>query len=268
MELVGVYNVGLLMYMYALKLIISCSGVFQPRLAALAGIDRKQFNRAVMRYSIFLSNFTVAVGITGYLLCGDFLKLWMPGNFGDTSTAAYVFYILLASLMPNLMTDVSVSALQAVKKHKYIAYQTVSEGVVNLALSIWLVGKFGIVGVAIAAAVPAVIVRVIIQPVYCCKILGIKWSVYMRQIIVTPLLVFGLMAMFASLGGVLPAAVTYSQLILKGAVVFGAYILIAFYVCIDGQMRQEVFARLSRIYLGVSGIVLGKGLVGSDNSDG
>ncbi len=268
MELVGVYNIGLLLYMHALKLIISCSGVFQPRLAALAGIDGKQFTRAIMRYSVILANFTVAVGITGALLCGDFLKLWLPENFGDPKAAMYVFYILLASLMPNLMTDVSVSALQAIKKHKYVAYQTVSEGVVNLALSIWLVGRFGIVGVAIAAAIPAVIARVIIQPIYCCKILGIKWSGYMRQIIATPLLVFGAMLLFANLGGVLPAAVTYPQLILKGAVVFGMYSLIAFYVCIDNQMRQEVLARMSRLYLGVAGVVFRKGLVGSESSDG
>lgn len=268
MELVGIYNVGLLLYMYALKLIISCGGVFQPRLASLAGIDGKQFTKAIMRYSVILSNFTVAVGITGALLCGDFLRLWLPENFGDPKAAMYVFYILLASLMPNMMTDVSVSALQAVKKHKYIAYQTVSEGVVNLALSIWLVGRFGIIGVAIAAAIPAVIARVVIQPIYCCKILGIKWSVYMRQIMVTPLLVFGALLLFANLSGVLPAAVTYPQLILKGALVFGAYMLIAFYVCIGSQMRQEIFARLSRVYLGVAGVVFRKGLVGSENSDG
>lgn len=268
MKLVGVYNISLLMSMYALKLIISCSGVFQPRLSSLAGVaSGKAFANSVMRYSMIVSNFSVAIGVTGCLLCRDFLKLWLPDNFGDTTTAEYVFYILLISLVPNLMTDVSANALLAVKKHKYLAYQTVLEGVVNLCLSIYLIGKFGIMGVAIAAAIPATIARVVVQPIYCCRILGIKWFSYMRQIMIIPLLVSVAMLLFANFSGVLLVAVTYPQLIFKGVIVFGVYMLIAFYVCIDTQMQHEVFARLSRLYLGVIGVVFRKGLIGSENSD-
>ena len=268
MALVGVYNVSLLMYMYALKLIISCSGVFQPRLSALAGVaDRKAFSDSVMRYSMIVSNFTVAVGVTGCLLCSDFLKLWLPDNFGDTTGTEYVFYILLFSLVPNMMTDVSVSALQAVKKHKYVAYQTISEGVINLSLAIYLVGKLGIVGVAIAAAVPAVVARVIVQPIYCCKILGLSWKSYMRQIMAVPLSVFLTMIFVSKYSGILFVADSYPQLIAKGAIVFSLYSLAAFFVCIDSRMRGEVIERILRTLSGASGFLTKKIALDTESGD-
>lgn len=250
-EAIGVYSISALLFGYLMRIVISVSGTTQPKLASIAGYKQKQlFKDSVLRYSMVISNLSAGLGLVIFLLAGDFLKLWVPENFKDVHTAKVAFYILLIGLIPHLMTNVSVNALEAVNKHRYYAYQTIVEGVANLVLSILLVGPFGIYGVAIGTTIPILITKIIVQPIYCCKIMGIKWSKYMLDILLKPILLIACLGILFNKVQILFVSDSYFMLIVNAIVIFIVYAILSFIFCLDSQTRQLILAKWRNVVCG------------------
>ena len=250
-EAIGVYSIAALLFGYLMRIVISVSGTTQPKLASIAGYKQKQlFMDSVLRYSVIVSNLSAGLGLVAFLLVGDFLKLWIPENFKDVYAAKVAFYILLVGLVPHLMTNVSVNALEAVNKHRYYAYQTIAEGVVNLMLSILLVGPYGICGVAMGTTIPILITKCIVQPIYCCNIIGVKWSKYMLEILLKPILLLAGLAILFNKTGMLFAANSYLRLVVNAITILSAYALLSYIFCLDDRNRQIILAKWRNVLCG------------------
>jgi O-antigen/teichoic acid export membrane protein len=108
-----------------------------------------------------------------------FIERWMGPSYLDG-------YTCLAALVPGTMVALwqspSVSLMYGVSKHKFLAFSSAIEGVVNLALSIVLARKYGIVGVALGTTFPLLASKIFVQPVYVCRIAGIEYQNYLRRI--------------------------------------------------------------------------------------
>ncbi|MHC4157742.1 MAG: oligosaccharide flippase family protein, partial [Planctomycetota bacterium] len=248
MNSVGIYGVAVLLFAFLMRLAVSCSGVTQPRLAALAGQDSgKTFADAVLRYSVFIANFTVGIGLVAFLLCRDFLRLWLPENFEETNVAAMTFYILLVGLIPEMISGVSSNALEALKRHPYHACQTIIELVASIVLSVSLVGRFGIMGVAIGCAIPTFIAKLIFQPIYCCRVSQLNWFKYVLGVFIKPILVVAFFAAIVAVlewGSISFHAVSYFQLALKGLGILSLYSILAYLFCFDAEDRRLINTRL------------------------
>lgn len=72
-------------------------------------------------------------------------------------------------------------------RHRAMAYWTVAEGISNLLLSIYLAGRFGIVGVAIGTAIPMLAIKSVVQPLYTLHIARAKLSDYLGKAIARPI---------------------------------------------------------------------------------
>jgi O-antigen/teichoic acid export membrane protein len=248
MPSVGIYGIAVLLFRYILQLTIASGGVTQPRLAAIAGQQESEnLPHLVLRYSVFVSNLVAGIGVVAVLLCKDFLQLWLPKNVEDIYALAMVFYILLIGLAPSLMSIVSVNALEAVRKHPYCAYQTIAEVAANLVLSILLVRRFGIVGVALGTAVPVMITRLLFQPLYCCRVMKLNWFEYMAKVFVKPFLAAGLFVAVLGRGQMLFTATSYLQTALKGLVVLSLYLAFAYVFCLDGESRRMINTWLKKV---------------------
>src|SRR5690606_21156386 len=66
--------------------------------------------------------------------------------------------------------------------HRFFAWMTLGDGIANLSLSLLLVGPYGMIGVSIGTLVPMLITKLIIQPVYVCRVLGIQFWTYYREV--------------------------------------------------------------------------------------
>ncbi len=241
MNSVGIYGVTILLYRYLAQLTVSCSGVTQPRLAAIAGQDaRTNFANYVMIYSVFVSTFAVGMGLIAFLLCKDFLQLWLPENFKDINTSALAFYILLFGLVPEMMSGVSSNALEAIKKHPFHAYQAIVEGIASLILLILLVSKFGIVGAALGTAIPALLAKLISQPIYCCRVIRMNWFNYMERVFLRPFLIAAFLAILFQGNNILFSAKSYLQLIVKALIVLSLYTVLAYVFCFDSKNRRII----------------------------
>lgn len=129
------------------------------------------------------------------LLCGGilgsaapFLQLWV----GRSITAESIdlsFKVLLILLFPNMldvMQSVSVNYLYGISKHPFLAWLTTVEGILSLGLGILLVKPFGLVGVAVGAALPMTISKLIVQPVYVCRSMKISALFFISRFLVIP----------------------------------------------------------------------------------
>jgi O-antigen/teichoic acid export membrane protein len=250
LKMVGVYGVAVLALGYLRRLVIACVGVTQPRLAALAGtVDKQEFVDSLMRYSVLISNLTACAGLVAYFLVRDFFLLWLPDSFPDLKSAYLVFWILLLSLVPTLAVQILVNALQAINKHAYYAYQTIGEGVVTLILSVILVKKYGVVGVAIGATVPFLFTRLLLQPLYCSHLIHFNWAKYMLQVVVKPLGLAGIIMTISKVPIYDFNATSYMQLILKAMVVALAYALPAYWFCADGNTRRITVLKVRQLVI-------------------
>ena len=242
-EAVGVYSIATLLFGYLTGFVMAAAGVTQPKLASIAGQeDKTRFPESVLRYSIIVSNLSVVFGVAAFLLAGDFIKLWVPENFTEVRKATVSFWILLVGLLPYLMTCVSITALEAVKKHPYLAYQTIVQGIVGFTLSVLLVSRFGMYGVAMGTAIPGALATCVVQPIYYCRIIGIKWSKYMTVVFVKPVLVAtGVITLYKIMG--IHAATTFLELIVQGMVILLVYVILASVFCLDHKTRLILLAK-------------------------
>ena len=176
-----------IIFNWIFPLIISGTRVLDPRFAALDSIGQRQKLRELFMRSLAASS-TMAFGISmlAFLFGGSFIVRWVGSEFAG---AAPVLWILLAACVCDLAQNPGIGLMRALNKHHLYALVTIIEGVANVVLSIALAYRYGIVGVALGTAIPMAVVKLVVQPIYVSRLVGIPLATYLR-----PFLLPGLVA--------------------------------------------------------------------------
>ena len=177
---VTIFAIAAQLAMYFRSLISSAISVMLPLFTKYIATNdydalRKNFI-LVTRIGVFLST-TVAGGL---LIFGDtFIFLWL----GESYTAAYIpLVILITATTFEAIQSPSVNLLFALSKHNIYAYIGIAEGLSNVILSLLLVSEYGIIGIAIGTAVPMIITRMIILPIYATKFIHLSIKQYAKKL--------------------------------------------------------------------------------------
>ena len=123
----------------------------------------------------------------GFIVLGErFIELWMGPMFSHV--AGQVLAVLAAGYLLGLPYYSISAVLYGLNQHWIVAWSRIVEGTVKLILSVVLVQKLGLIGVAIATAIPHSIVVVLFLPSVLPRFLPIRlsdyyWSTYLRPII-------------------------------------------------------------------------------------
>jgi O-antigen/teichoic acid export membrane protein len=191
---VAVYAVAAMLVRYMLNFIATgTQAVFTPRFAALDGEGKTEQLRQLFLESLFITSFlSFGVAVLFIALGRHFIFLWVGEDFADS---APVLYILSAAYGLALSQNTGISLLYALKKHSYFAGASVIEGIANLALSIYLAPRYGIVGVAIGTAAPMLAIKLFLQPIYVSRIVGVSIITYWRQLTPAFMLAVGAVAL-------------------------------------------------------------------------
>ena len=171
------YNVATTLVMYYTDGVMALVGVITPIIAMQysagdsAGMLRSFF--AGTRASIVMGAFAgfgiIAIG-------NAFIRRWMGNVFLD----AYPVLILLTiAMFFDLWQSTSVSSLYATMNQKAYARINLLEAGINVILSLLLVRRFGMLGVAMGTLIPGICVRAILQPWIVQKKLGISMKSYL-----------------------------------------------------------------------------------------
>ncbi|TFG86802.1 MAG: hypothetical protein E4H17_03880 [Gemmatimonadales bacterium] len=157
---------------YARQVVGSLTRIITPRASEAAAAGGAKAASAVFLAAAPLATLiTVPIAITFLLRGARFISLWMGPDYASTS--APVLWILAATVWLVGGRGVATATLMGLNRHRGLAVAFVAEAAVNLGLSIALVERFGIVGVALGTAVPSTLVAILVMPALLARHLQI-----------------------------------------------------------------------------------------------
>jgi O-antigen/teichoic acid export membrane protein len=166
------------------------SDYFKELILALLGVFPSVFSRqegakdyeGIRRTFFFASKLSLCISSFigfGLLAWGKaFIARWMGPRYVD---AYPVLVALVLSQFFAVAQTPSVALLFGTSKHKFFAVANFVEGVANLALSLVLVKRYGMLGVALGTMIPMGVNRLLIQPAYVCRASEFKYFDYVGR---------------------------------------------------------------------------------------
>ncbi len=173
----GVYYPGAQLLLYARNAINAIAQPLTPMVSHLetsSGLDgvRKLYLKS-LRYSSYLS-FMLSVGVIIY--ARNFVGLWLAPEFLGSAEVMQVLAVGSAFFLPQILGN---SVLFGIGKHRYILMVVACEAVSKIVLAVILIKPYGLLGMAVASAVPQAILYLTLYPYFMARALNLG---YLKQI--------------------------------------------------------------------------------------
>jgi O-antigen/teichoic acid export membrane protein len=173
----------------------------------------------------------------------QFFALWLGPVYAEKCYP--VLLILLIPQIYSMSQFVTEEILLGQTKHKFLAFVTVSEAVLNLILSLILIKKYGIIGAALGVAIPRFLNYSIFSAIYIKQAAGISFTDYFKQSFVPPLwAVLPFVILLSLVAKFLPAQ-NLLEFIFEVALAGLAFLLLAWYLCFSREERKLWIERFS-----------------------
>jgi O-antigen/teichoic acid export membrane protein len=159
-----------------LDLLIALLGMLSPWFSLLLGSRDFVGIRRVLAFGTKVSvSVSTLIGCCLILYGKGLISAWMGVGYLD---AYWPLVILVGGLFFDVSQQPSISYMFGVSRHKFLAGVTFIEGIANAGLSVYLARKYGLIGVAIGTAVPMLVLKLFIQPIYVCRQSGLTTKTY------------------------------------------------------------------------------------------
>lgn len=181
----------------------------------------------------------------GFLFLGrQFITLWV----GDAYTeGAVILMVLTIAQFVSMPQYVSTLVLAGMAKHRPFAYMALGEGLANVALSIFLVRRIGLIGVAWGTVIPAVISNGVLVPLYTLRVLNMSVREYLVSAYLRPVLCAAPVAFLAYSFSMMPG-VTWFRFAAEVLSVCGVFGVMSYFLCLQSEQRAAVAARLLALF--------------------
>jgi O-antigen/teichoic acid export membrane protein len=138
---------------------------------------------------------------------------------------------------------VSALVLAGMARHKAFAYFALAEGIANVALSIVLVQRMGLIGVAWGTAVTHLINTTLVVPLYTLYVLKLSVREYLTKAIIRPVVCAVPLVALGYRFSLLERASwpIFAAEVTAMCAVFG---IVSYFVCFDAQQRAAVVSRV------------------------
>ncbi len=241
------YAIGGNLAEYTRTLVAGISQTMTPLASsAEAKEDRALMEKIVLFGSRAGTMVVLPIALTLMIRGGSFIGLWMGTQYADLSGA--VIRVLSLTLLFWAANSVTGGTLLGLSKHKPIVPMILAEGVCNLALSIFLVRRMGIVGVAWGTVIPSMASTFLFWPWYIRRSLHIDPLTYAASAWLRPgiaILPFAI-ASFA-IEHILPAT-TLLVFFLQVACLLPLVAVGYWLVCLNTEQRTEYSQRFATLF--------------------
>lgn len=183
------YRIGSTLLQYFMLLMSSLMGVFPSVFSRQEGASDFEGLKKTFYFATKVSTGVACFVGFGLIAWGKaFIGRWMGPQYLD---AYPVLVVLVSGMTVSLIQGPSISLLYGTSRHKFVALFNSIEGIANLVLSLIFVRYFGMLGVALGTMVPMLISKVVVQPIYVCRVAQIEYWDYMRRMGSTLLVALG-----------------------------------------------------------------------------
>jgi O-antigen/teichoic acid export membrane protein len=128
--------------------------------------------------------FPICAGLV--ILGKSVIQVWMGARY--VSLSYPVLLVLLASCTLRMGQATTGRILYGMARHKALAVVVLTEGIVNLLLSIVLTRRYGIFGCALGTAIPMTLTCLLFLPQHMCRLLGVRVRTFLAEAYTAPLL--------------------------------------------------------------------------------
>jgi O-antigen/teichoic acid export membrane protein len=182
----------------------------------------------------------------GYILLGKpFIALWMGPAYASSAVFLTVLAIAQFVSMPQYVPAL---ILAGMARHRALAYLSLVEGVANVALSVILVQRYGLIGVAWATVIPNLVFSAVTVPWYTIRILNLSWREYIVRAWLRPVLCAAIAAVIGFVVLPLPGKLTWASFVVEALIVCGGFAASACFICFDGVQRAMVLEKLTSMF--------------------
>ena len=177
---VTLYAIGGSLIMYARQIVAAMTTTFAPLASTYEAQGSQKDLRSLLiqgtRAALVVS---LPIEVALFLRGETFISLWMGPQYAHPSGT--VLRILLISLVVCTGSAASGGIVYGMEKHKRLAKWAILEAAGNLGLSIFLVRRIGMYGVAWGTTIPSLIIEVVYWPPYICNLVGMQVRSYLWQ---------------------------------------------------------------------------------------
>jgi O-antigen/teichoic acid export membrane protein len=175
---VTLYAIGGLLINYVRNIVSAMTTTFMP-LASTFEAEGSQHNLRRLLIHGTQGALLVSLPIEAALFFRGhtFIHLWMGAQYAQPSGT--VMQILLLSVVFSSANVTSGGIVYGMEKHRRIALWAMVEAAANLILSVTLVRRIGIYGVAWGSAIPSIVIELLLWPSYICKLVQIPVRTYL-----------------------------------------------------------------------------------------
>jgi len=177
---VTLYAIGGSLIGYARSIIGSMTTTFMPLASTFEAQGQQNHLRSLLiqgtRATLLVS---LPIELALFFRGHTFIGLWMGKQYAEPSGT--VLQVLLISLIVSAGSSASGGIVYGTEKHRRVALWAILEGASNLILSVILIRRMGIIGVAWGTTLPSLFVEVVLWPPYICKLVNIELWEYVWQ---------------------------------------------------------------------------------------
>ena len=243
---ITIYTIPWSLSDYTNKVIMAVSHTFVPVFSAQ---DAKKQNDEL--YQTYVTGTKVVLLISnllciGVLVLGDnFIHIWMGAKYAEEcSTILAIMFFTQMIKSPQLL---SYSIMLGTANHQKFGMYNMVFAIANLILSIHLVQKYGLVGVAGATAITQILFYTVVTPILTSSV--IKYSIldyfkstYLR-IVPASIVLFAVMSYF----GKYHSPTGYLSLLSEALIGAVLYLTVAYFTLLDSSEREAAHQKFSQL---------------------
>ncbi|GFO53877.1 hypothetical protein GMSM_08840 [Geomonas sp. Red276] len=235
------YSIATNLVTYFEKIVWSGSSVFVPYISQLdARGEGEQVRESFLVGSKFTLLFTLYLFCGIILLGGDFIGVWMGKGYGETVRPILVTLALAKVL--SLGQSMAVARFFGTSRHQLLSKLNFAEAALNLVLSLVLVRRFGMIGVAWGTLIPACLCNGCLLPLIIVKEFKIGFSEYFFKSLAAPVAVSAVVvSVFQGLG---LRAASYPMLVVLWLAVTLLYSLLSLLLVFNGAERSYLLSKI------------------------
>ena len=179
------YAIAARLVEYSTYAIRSMAQIFTPMASQFHATGDQQQLRRVLLAGNRACALIVFPLVTAFVLLGrSIIEVWV----GQRYVSAYAVLVLL--MVPRglyLAQSASTRVLLGTGRHQTLAWVLLLEGVLNIVLSLALLPRFGIVGVAVGTAIPLACTSLIFLPWHASRRLNVSQTAFINSTFLAPI---------------------------------------------------------------------------------
>jgi O-antigen/teichoic acid export membrane protein len=210
--------------------------------------------------TMFLTGSRYLAALTGLLVANlvlvgpAFLGRWMGSKYIDPEpfgSSGVVLVILTLASAQTLLATVGQTVLLSRRKNKIFAAIVVIETIASVALSLWLVRIWGIIGVAIAALVPTLITETIVLNAIAARHADTTFGKFFHEAMLPNLLVLTIVCAVGGLALHFAPPTGWITILLSFTIVSILYLTLTVVIVIERPHRRLLFQQLAQLVVKV-----------------